>query len=133
MKTLTLSLLTIAGSILLLSFVIVQKPWDVPAEYKTMQNPVKKTDKVMAQGKTLYKQSCAGCHGDSGTGDGIKVKKGGNLAPASLIIDKSKNESDGVHFFKIKYGRGVGNLHSFKGMLDDEEIWAIIHYIKILG
>jgi mono/diheme cytochrome c family protein len=132
MKKLVRLLFVIMCIFALLSFVQKPKPWDVPAEYVNMKNPIKKTDKVMAEGKTFYTHTCAGCHGISGKGDGPKVKNRA-IAPASLVVDGKRNEADGVDFYKIKYGRGVGNLHSFKASLDDENIWAIVHYIKDFG
>lgn len=111
----------------LCSFMMQPKPWDVPAEFKTKQNPVKKTDKVLAEGKLHYTQVCAGCHGASGLGDGEKVKNLVNIKPASLLINLNKL-TDGEHFYIIKYGRGRN--HSFAGKLDDEAIWATVHYMK---
>jgi mono/diheme cytochrome c family protein len=129
MKNLLKLLLVIMGIFILVSFVQKPKAWDVPEEFKTKVNPIKKTDKVMAEGKTYYNQYCAGCHGLTGKGDGIKAK-GKDIVPASIVEEEKRNDPDGSKFYKIKYGRGVGNLHSFRAQLDDENIWAVIHYIK---
>ena len=115
---------------MLCSFTFQPKPWDVPAEFKSKQNPVKKTDKVLAEGKVHYNQVCAGCHGFTGKGDGEKVKNLANIKPASLQETMNKL-TDGEHFFIIKYGRGQN--HSFSGKLDDESIWSTIHYMKTLA
>jgi len=132
MKQSIKTLLILGGVLVLFSFIQQPKTWDVPAEYKSKPNPVKKTEKVMALGKSKYNQVCAGCHGVTGDGHGVKVKNR-NIVPVNLISPEVINQTDGEHFFKIKYGRGVGTLHSFKGSLDDEEIWAIIHYTKSLA
>lgn len=121
---------------LLLSFTYLQQPkparkWDVPAEYVTMKNPVKKNDQSMALGKSMYVRHCAGCHGEKGKGDGDKLKNLINVVPANLALDEVSHETDGEHFYKIKIGRD--NLHSFKGKVDDEAIWSIIHYMKIFA
>lgn len=129
MKNLIPHLIIVAAALILFSFIQKPKNWDVPAEFKNMPNPVKKTEKVMAEGKNYYNQVCAGCHGTTGKGDGKKVKNK-EIMPSSLVTDDVKKQTDGEHFYKIKYGRGVGNLHSFKGTLDDENIWAIVHYVK---
>jgi len=117
----------------LFSFSLLQQPkpakkWDVPAEYVNMKNPVKKTDASLALGKSTYNKSCAGCHGITGKGDGDKLKNLVNVVPANLSLNEVSKETDGEHFYKIKIGRG--NLHSFKGKVDDEAIWSIVHYMK---
>lgn len=117
----------IAFALVLVSFINYQKPvWEVPAEYKSMKNPVKKTTEVMAEGKTLYDLHCASCHGPKGKGDG---KKSEHLAksPANLSLDEIQRESEGEYFYKIKIGRN--GLHSYKSKLDDQETWTVIHYM----
>jgi mono/diheme cytochrome c family protein len=105
--------------------------WDIPAEYKTMKNPVKKSESALSLGKEQYNKHCAGCHGTTGKGDGEKAKSFANVTPANLSLDKFVNETDGEHFYKIKIGRN--NLHSFKSKIDDEATWSIIHYMKTFG
>ena len=39
------------------------KPWDVPANFKTMKNPVAKGDVSNKAGMALYTKNCASCHG----------------------------------------------------------------------
>jgi len=109
-------------------FVLSPISWDVPSEFKNMKNPVKKTDKALAEGKLKYNHNCAGCHGFTGKGDGEKIKNLANIKPANLILDPSNKQTDGERFYKIKYGRG-GN-HSFSGKLDDECIWIIVNYLS---
>jgi mono/diheme cytochrome c family protein len=104
------------------------KDWNVPAEYKAMKNPVKNNDKNIAYGQEQYIKYCAACHGKTGKGDGEKAKTFVNISVANLALDKFASQSDGEHFYKIKIGRD--NLHSFKGKVDDETIWSIIHYVK---
>ena len=104
------------------------KEWVIPAEYKAMKNPLKKTNDAITYGKEQYIKYCAACHGNQGKGDGEKAKNFANIKVANLALDKSMNDVDGEHFYKIKIGRD--NLHSFKGKIDDETIWSIIHYMK---
>lgn len=121
-------ILSLAVMSVLCSFILQPKPWDVPDEFKMMKNPVKKTDKVMVEGKMRYNQACAGCHGLKGKGDGEKVKNLANIKPAILMADNVTKGTDGEYFYKIKYGRGQN--HSFSGKLDDEAIWSVIYYMK---
>lgn len=111
------------------SFTVInyqQPAWEVPAEYKNLKNPVKKTDNVLAEGKTLYDLHCASCHGAKGKGDG---KKSEHLAksPADLSLKVYQGGLEGEYFYKIKVGRN--GLHSFKNKMDDTEIWSMMHYM----
>jgi len=121
-------ILTISAVSILCSFMLHQKPWDIPDEFKTKKNPVAKTEKSLAEGKSKYNQVCAGCHGYTGKGDGEKIKNLTNIKPVSLVDERVINETDGVHFYKIKYGRDRN--HSFSGKIDDETIWKVIHYTR---
>lgn len=113
----------------LISFSLINfqpSTWEVPAEYKAMKNPVKKTPEVMEEGKELYGLHCASCHGPNGKGDG---KKSEHLAktPANLSLEEVQKEAEGEYFYKIKVGRN--GLHSYKNKLGDQEIWTIIHHM----
>ena len=113
-----------------MSFKLQDPKWSIPNEYKNMKNPLKKTAENMTLGKQLYTRHCASCHGESGNGDGEKVKQLVNksLRPANFKLNEFQVESDGVHFYKIKFGRE--GLHSFKGKLADEDIWGIVLQIS---
>ncbi len=136
MKKAIIYLSIVSVLVVLFSFTLLQQPkpatkWDVPAEYVNMKNPVKKTDESMALGKSTFNKQCAGCHGLKGKGDGDKLKNLINVVPADLSLDNVTHETDGAHFYKIKIGRD--NLHCFKGKVDDEAIWSIVHYMKTFG
>lgn len=120
-------LIMFAFTVFSLSFINYQQPtWNVPAEYKAMKNPVKKTDETISEGKKIYDLHCASCHGATGKGDG---KKSEHLSksPVDLSLDQYQKEEEGVFFYKVKIGRN--GLHSYKNKLDDEEIWTILHYM----
>jgi mono/diheme cytochrome c family protein len=102
--------------------------WEIPEEYKKMKNPIKNSESTIKLGKEQFLRNCATCHGKTGKGDGEKAKSFANITPADLSLNKFSQETDGEHFYKIKIGRN--NLHSFKGKVDDEALWSIIHYMK---
>jgi mono/diheme cytochrome c family protein len=103
-----------------------QPPWEVPAEYKAMKNPVKKTNETIAEGKKLYDLNCASCHGATGKGDGKKSEHLAKL-PADLSLENIQQDGDGNYFYMVKIGRS--GLHSYKNKLDDQEIWTILHFV----
>ena len=127
----TLKLLFISSALLLLSASLVAqaKPWDVPANFKSMKNPIAKSDASTQAGQALYMKTCAACHGRTGLGDGPKSKSL-KTAPTDFTKAVSQNQSDGEHFYKTKNGRG--DMPKYEGKLSDDDIWNIINYIRTL-
>lgn len=125
---LTGSVVLIAGlSLLSLSANAQPKPWTVPAEYKTMKNPIAAGDASNKAGMALYTKNCASCHGKAGLGDGVKARmlKGfpGDLSGAGF-----QNQTDGEHFYKTRSGNG--EMPKYEGKLADDDIWNIVNYMR---
>ena len=72
----TLKLIFFSSAVLMLSAALVAqpKPWVVPANFKSMKNPVAKGDASNKAGMALYTKNCASCHGKAGLGDGVKSR-----------------------------------------------------------
>jgi len=103
------------------------KPWEVPAKFKTMQNPVKSDEASILAGKDLYNKNCAACHGKTGLGDGPK-SKGLKTPVSSFVKAEYQNQSDGDQFYKTKFGRG--EMTKYEGKIDDTGIWQIVNYMR---
>ena len=117
--------------VFLISFYMLQSqvnnPWVVPDEYVEMVNPVEADKRSISEGKTLYKQHCKLCHGKVGQGDGYQAK---NLQvdPSDLTLEDLDVQKDGELFYKIKTGRD--EMHSYKVVLQKEDIWNLVSYIR---
>ena len=72
-------------------------------------------------GRKLYKQTCAACHKESGTG-GKMVFEGKTINPDDLTSDKIKHLSDQKIFEYITDGVPDEGMPSFKGRLKEPEI-----------
>jgi mono/diheme cytochrome c family protein len=104
-------------------------PWEVPAKFKTMKNPVNSDEASIKAGQALYIKNCAACHGKTGLGDGPKVK-GLKTHPGNFSEAKFQNQTDGEHFYKIKFGRG--EMTKYEGKIDDNGIWQIVNFMRTL-
>ncbi|NJK96345.1 MAG: c-type cytochrome [Bacteroidales bacterium] len=109
--------------VILMSFINFQpKPWEVPANYKTMKNPVKSTPESIASGKALYNQHCASCHGKKGLGDGPKARTldtpSGDMSGTAY-----QGQTDGEHFYKTKFGRGDMPKYDKKYLMKICGVW----------
>jgi len=105
-------------------------PWPVPDKFKNMANPVKSDATSLATGKALYTQHCKSCHGTKGKGDGPKAAQlntecGDFTKPAFI------SQTDGAIFYKTSEGRK--DMPSFKKKIaDQDDIWAVVNYIRTL-
>jgi len=103
------------------------KPWDVPANYKTMKNPVAAGESSNKAGLALYTKNCASCHGKTGLGDGVKARALKTF-PGDLSKEAYQNQTDGEHFYKSKFGRD--EMPKYEGKLSDDDIWNIVNYMR---
>lgn len=104
----------------------------VDPSYASRVNPLKHTAKNVGDGKRLYEQNCALCHGQTGTGNG---EAGKNLDPPPANIaafSKRPMATDGYLYWSIAEGGvpfGTG-MPPFKGNLKADEIWKIVMYLR---
>ena len=68
-------------------------PWEVPAKYKNMENPVKADDESIKVGRMLYNKNCASCHGETGLGDGPKAR-GLDTSAGDMSAAKYQGQTD---------------------------------------
>jgi mono/diheme cytochrome c family protein len=105
-------------------------PWPVPDKYKNMANPVKSDATSIATGKELYTQHCKSCHGTKGKGDGPKAAQLDTESGDFTKPDFQK-QTDGALFYKTSEGRK--DMPSFKKKIADQnDIWAVINYMRTL-
>ena len=106
------------------------EPWEVPEEFKNMDNPVKADSTSILTGESLYKKLCASCHGKSGLGDGV-VARTLLTFPGDFSGEYYQSQTDGEHFYKTKTGRD--EMPKYESKLTDEEIWHVINYMRTFG
>jgi putative copper export protein/mono/diheme cytochrome c family protein len=94
-------------------------------------NPLPNDTATLARGQQLFAQNCAICHGAGGKGDG---PLGQNLKPRPVDLTGSHltTHTDGDLYWWISHGIAGTGMPSFTGTLTDQEIWAIIRYVRSL-
>lgn len=95
-----------------------------------LKNPVPLTDNTLAEGKQLYQNVCAQCHGMEGKADGSIVASGKFPPPPAYNSEQLKDLPEGKMFFSITYGKNLMGPHA--SILSKEERWKVIHYIQTL-
>lgn len=124
-----MKLFFVSAAVLLLSAALVAqpKPWVVPANFKSMNNPVAKGDASTKAGLALYTKNCSSCHGKAGLGDGVKARALKEF-PGDFSKADYQGQSDGEHFYKTKFGRG--EMPKYEGKLSDDDIWNLVNYMR---
>jgi len=106
-------------------------PWEVPAEFQKMKNPIASNSESLDIGKELYAKHCKSCHGKFGEGDGSKAEEL-DTDCGDFTLEKFQSQSDGALFYKTKFGRD--EMPEFgKKISYDEDFWHLVNYLRALG
>ena len=84
---------------------------------------------VMARGRERFDIYCSPCHGRTGAGDGMVVRRG-YRRPPSLHDDRLREAPIG-HFFDV-ISNGFGAMPDYASQVRAADRWAIIAYIRAL-
>jgi len=91
--------------------------------------PIPVTKETVRRGKERYEIFCSACHGLTGNGDGMIVRRGFRRA-ASFNDDRLIQAPVG-HFFDA-ITNGWGAMPSYAPQIPQQDRWAIIAYIRAL-
>ncbi len=87
----------------------------------------------IAAGAAVYAEHCAVCHGAEGSGDGTAAKSL-SVPPADLTAGHLWIHDDGELFWWLSHGidsaDGGQAMPGFSGVLDEDQRWAAIDYIR---
>lgn len=95
---------------------------------KIISNPMPFTKEVFELGKKKYDTYCSPCHGNYGKGDSRLNGQFPN--PPTLHSDKVRNWKDANIYHVIVNGQNI--MPSYAKQINDNERWAIVHYIRAL-
>ncbi|WP_185849852.1 c-type cytochrome [Blattabacterium cuenoti] len=101
---------------------------------KILKSPLQKSNKnkeelnkVIEDGKNIYKINCSICHGENGDGQGFLVKKEKILGIPSY---KDRDITIGSIYHVITYGKN--NMSSYASQLNEIDRWKVAEYVMIL-
>ena len=101
-----------------------------PAKFLT--NPILPDTQSIAQGETLFQETCAACHGTRGLGDGPQAV-GLSPAPVNFTAGHTATHSDGDLFYWIENGVPDSAMVAYDEKYTDEEIWHLVNYVRRLS
>ena len=104
--------------------------WQLPPEAAATKNPLTVDAKLLATGKSIFKDNCQKCHGASGKGDGPDADPDAQEDMDLTRADRAAKNPEGVMFFKVSNGRKKPKMPAFKEQLSDDEIWSVVAYAR---
>jgi mono/diheme cytochrome c family protein len=84
---------------------------------------------VLARGRERFDIYCAPCHGRTGQGDGMIVRRG-YRRPPSFHQDRLRDVPVG-HYFDV-ITNGFGAMPDYAAQITAEDRWAIVAYVRAL-
>jgi mono/diheme cytochrome c family protein len=106
--------------------------WQIPPDADTLKSPLTVDDKVLAQGKAIFKDKCERCHGPAGLGDGPDADPDAMGDMDLTVAKRAARNPDGVVFHKVMNGRRKPKMPAFKEELTPEQVWAVVAYAQSL-
>ena len=93
------------------------------------RNPLPVSLELLHRGRQRYDIYCAPCHGRTGQGNGMVVRRG-YRAPSSFHVDRLRGQADGYFFDVIT--SGFGAMPDYAAQVAPADRWAIVAYLRAL-
>jgi mono/diheme cytochrome c family protein len=96
------------------------------------KNPVRDTREAVEEGRQAFQSYCVVCHGLDGQRTGVPFAE--NMSPPipSLALAEVQRYSDGQLKWIIKNGVSPSGMPASRGILTEEDMWAIVLYLRHL-
>ena len=89
--------------------------------------PLKVDRKFLARGQQRYNIYCAPCHGQTGDGQGMIVKRG--FSPPPTFHSERLRDAPSGHYYNV-IKNGYGAMYSYASRIPVDDRWAITAYIR---
>jgi len=99
---------------------------------RNLNNPLPATPASIADGKEAFTHYCVACHGMDGQNTGVPFADQMSPPIPSLASEDVQRYTDGQLKWVIDYGIWPSGMPASKGTLSDDEIWAIVIYLRHL-
>ncbi len=113
------------------TFANVAKDIVIPIEAEYVKNPLGATEQVLNQGRQIYEQSCALCHGADGHG---QTSLGQAMYPPAMDLTSPhvQHWKDAELFWIIQNGVRLTGMASWKGLISPEDTWKLVVFLHQL-
>ena len=99
---------------------------------KSEKNPLPATAENIANGRKVFGYYCVACHGLDGQATGVPFAQTMSPPVPSLASAEVQAYTDGQLKWIIDNGIYPSGMPASKGILGDEDVWSLIHYLRNL-
>ena len=99
---------------------------------RDVRNPLPADEETIHLGQKNFAVYCMVCHGLDGQGTGVPFAQSMYPPVPSLNSHEVQSYTDGQLKWVIENGLGPSGMPASKGILNEDEIWTIVHYIRHL-
>jgi mono/diheme cytochrome c family protein len=99
---------------------------------KDWQNPSPNTAEVVQTGKEHFQHHCQVCHGLDGHGTGVPFAAKMSPPVVDLGDPDVQQYKDGQLKWIIDNGIRFSGMPGWKGVLEDDEMWSIVRFLRQL-
>jgi mono/diheme cytochrome c family protein len=109
----------------------VAKHW-ILVRGRSKVNPLTASAQNIADGREKFSHYCFVCHGFDGQGTGVPFFETASPPIPSLASAKVQSYSDGQIYWIIKNGLWPSGMPASQGILNEDEMWSLVLYIRHL-
>ena len=99
---------------------------------KSDRNPLEATEENVRRGQKAFSAYCIACHGLDGQNTGVPFADAMSPPVPLLSSPEVQQYTDGQLHSVIQNGLFPSGMPAARGILNDEEIWSIVLYIRHL-
>ncbi len=113
--------------------------YSVPREFQELTNPItdsgdaEELQHSITEGSKLFQTHCTECHGNNGQGFGDMTKELGTQAGPLANNPRIAQGGDDFVYYAISQGFDHTPMMPFGLILEDDEIWNLVNYLKTLS
>jgi len=99
---------------------------------KDWQNPISYTPEIAKEGEEHFQHHCGICHGLDGQNTGVPFAQKMSPPVADLASAEIQKYTDGQLKWIIQNGIEPSGMPGWQDILEDDEMWKVVHYIRHL-
>jgi mono/diheme cytochrome c family protein len=112
--------------------IITSAEHDIFIGNKAEKNPLPDTPQTRADGKEAFSHYCVACHGNDGQNTGVPFIEHVSPPIPSLKSPDVQRYTDGQLKWILDYGIRPSGMPGSKGILNDDELWSIVVFLRHL-
>src|SRR3954471_18375380 len=99
---------------------------------KDDKNPIAYSEDAVKEGGEHFQHHCQICHGLDGQNTGVPFAAQMSPPVPELTSNDVQDYKDGQLKWIIQNGIGPSGMPAWEGVIEDDEMWKIVHYIRHL-